>query len=167
MEPRIQYAKTADGVSIAFCTTGEGTPLILPPIPANPAIQPYAEVPAVLSWLERTAEGRCLVWYDGRGTGLSQRELVDWSLDAAVIDLEAVVNRLDVQRCAVMGRYFAAAVAISYAARHQDRVMHLILWSPYAQASDWTKLPQAQALLKVLDTDLEMYTESLAQAAMH
>jgi hypothetical protein len=26
MEPRIQYAKTADGVSIAFCTEGEGVP---------------------------------------------------------------------------------------------------------------------------------------------
>jgi len=26
MEPRIQYAKTADGVSIAFWTLGEGMP---------------------------------------------------------------------------------------------------------------------------------------------
>ena len=28
MEPRIQYAKTADGVSIAFWTLGEGQPLV-------------------------------------------------------------------------------------------------------------------------------------------
>jgi hypothetical protein len=27
MEPRIQYAQTKDGVSIAFWTLGEGTPL--------------------------------------------------------------------------------------------------------------------------------------------
>ena len=27
MEPRIQYAQSADGVSIAFWTLGEGTPL--------------------------------------------------------------------------------------------------------------------------------------------
>ncbi len=26
MEPRIQYAKTSDGVSIAFSTLGEGVP---------------------------------------------------------------------------------------------------------------------------------------------
>ncbi len=28
MEPRIQYAKTKDGVSIAFWTLGEGMPLM-------------------------------------------------------------------------------------------------------------------------------------------
>ena len=28
MEPRIQYAQTADGVSIAFWTLGEGMPLV-------------------------------------------------------------------------------------------------------------------------------------------
>ncbi len=29
MEPRIQYAQTKDGVSIAFWTLGEGMPLLL------------------------------------------------------------------------------------------------------------------------------------------
>ena len=28
MEPRIQYARTADGVSIAYWTLGEGRPLV-------------------------------------------------------------------------------------------------------------------------------------------
>ncbi len=30
MEPRIQYAKTEDGVSIAYAAEGEGSPLVLP-----------------------------------------------------------------------------------------------------------------------------------------
>ena len=29
MEPRIQYAKTKDGVSIAYWTMGEGQPLVV------------------------------------------------------------------------------------------------------------------------------------------
>ncbi len=29
MEPRIQYAQTADGVSIAYWTLGEGPPLVM------------------------------------------------------------------------------------------------------------------------------------------
>jgi hypothetical protein len=34
MEPRIQYARTADGVSIAFWTLGEGTPVVhMPNLP--------------------------------------------------------------------------------------------------------------------------------------
>ena len=28
MEPRIQYAKTSDGVNIAYATTGQGPPLV-------------------------------------------------------------------------------------------------------------------------------------------
>jgi hypothetical protein len=31
MEPRIQYAQTADGVSIAFWALGEGVPLVVMP----------------------------------------------------------------------------------------------------------------------------------------
>jgi hypothetical protein len=31
MEPRIQYAKTKDGVSIAFWTLGEGMPMVYMP----------------------------------------------------------------------------------------------------------------------------------------
>ncbi len=31
MEPRIQYARTADGVNIAFWTLGEGPPFARPP----------------------------------------------------------------------------------------------------------------------------------------
>ena len=31
MEPRIQYAKTSDGVDIAFAAAGEGPPLLVVP----------------------------------------------------------------------------------------------------------------------------------------
>ena len=31
MEPRIKYAKTSDGVSIAYWTPGDGVPLVWPP----------------------------------------------------------------------------------------------------------------------------------------
>ncbi len=31
MEPRIQYAKTSDGVSIAYASMGEGPPLVMMP----------------------------------------------------------------------------------------------------------------------------------------
>ena len=32
MEPRIQYAQTKDGVSIAFCTLGQGAPAVQMPV---------------------------------------------------------------------------------------------------------------------------------------
>ena len=63
-EPRIQYAKTEDGVSIAFWTMGEGEPFLWMPMPIMSHI--------LLDWqrnkgeYERLAEHRTLIRYDFR-----------------------------------------------------------------------------------------------------
>ncbi len=54
MEPRIQYAKTEDGVSIAYWTIGEGTPLVHMP-PAFTHIQLEWQFPELRHWYERRA----------------------------------------------------------------------------------------------------------------
>ncbi|MCH7812142.1 MAG: hypothetical protein IH958_05885, partial [Chloroflexi bacterium] len=93
MEPRIQYAKTEDGVSIAYWTMGEGRPFVyMPDIPFS-HIQLEWQSRGTRRWYERLAERRRLVRYDGRGIGLSEREVTDFSLNAQVLDLEAVVDR--------------------------------------------------------------------------
>src|SRR3712207_8519934 len=43
-------------------------------------------------WYERLAQERMLVRYDVRGTGYSERDVSDHSLDALVADVEAVVE---------------------------------------------------------------------------
>ena len=101
MEPRIQYAKTTDGVSIAFWTLGEGTPYVWMPMPPFSHIQLEWQNPRSRAQYERVAEKRKLVRYDGRGTGLSDREVTDFSLDAQMLDLEAVVDRLGLERFAL------------------------------------------------------------------
>ena len=93
MEPRIQYAKTSDGVSIAFSTLGEGTPFVHMPFPVT-HLQLDWEMPENRSWYEWLAKRWQIVRYDGMGTGLSDRDVTVLSLDAGVRDLEAVVDRL-------------------------------------------------------------------------
>ena len=88
MEPRIQYAKTSDGVSIAFSVVGDGAPLIIVPNPPWSNIQLAWQNPYVRIALERTSARWKLVQYDGRGSGLSQRKVTDVSLGAHVLDLE-------------------------------------------------------------------------------
>jgi len=80
--PLIQYATTSDSVSIAFWTLGSGPPAIfLPALPfAN--LQVEWEMPAYRRWFERLAERRTVIHYDSRGTGLSDRDVPDLSLDA-------------------------------------------------------------------------------------
>ena len=73
-EPRIQYAKTSDGVSIAFWTIGEGMPGVTMPAGPLSHIQLEWQWPEWRHFYERVTAKRMLVRYDGRGTGLSERE---------------------------------------------------------------------------------------------
>ncbi len=150
MEPRIQYAKTSDGVSIAFWALGEGSPLVHLPWHPISHIQLEWEDPDWRRWYDRLLRKRQLVRYDGRGTGLSQCEVTDYSLDALVLDLEAVVDRLGLGTFAVLALHHAGFVAIAYAARHPERVSHLILWCSYARGRDWWS-PDSEAFLPLLN----------------
>jgi len=165
MEPRIQYAQTADGVSIAFWTLGEGMPLVHTSLIFS-HIQLEWQYPECRRWYERLAEKRKLVRYDGRGVGLSERDVADHSLDARVTDLEAVADRLGLERFALLGMVTSGPVAIAYAARHPERVSHLVLWNTFARASDWSRSPQVQAVRALMDKDWAFYTETLAHALL-
>jgi class 3 adenylate cyclase len=158
MEPRIQYAKTKDGVSIAYWTLGEGMPLVQMPAMLS-HIQLEWQWPDARRWYERLAEKRKLVRYDGRGTGLSERDVSDYSLDARVLDLEAIVDRLDLERFALSGTHDWGPVAIAYAVRCPQRVSHLVLWCTYAKTSD---PPWVRAMDELVKKDWEIATETLA-----
>ena len=160
MEPRIQYAKTEDGVSIAFHVVGKGMPFVQTHAPGS-NIRLYWETPGGRSWYERLAEKRMLVQYDNRGTGLSQRDVTDFSLEAFGLDIEAVADRLGLERFALWGSQNMGPVVIAYAARHPERVSHLILWCSYARAADYRKSPQVQALAKLID-NWELFTDTSA-----
>jgi class 3 adenylate cyclase len=164
MEPRIQYAKTKDGVSIAYWMLGEGMPLVLmPTLPVSHARAEW-QWPGYRALYERLMPRRKLVRYDNRGCGLSDRDVSDYSLDAHLLDLEAVVDRLGLERFALFAPLMAGPPGIAYAARNPQRVSHLILWASYARASDYFGLPQVKAMRKLRDEDWETYTEAAAHA---
>ena len=165
MEPRIQYAKTSDGVSIAYWTLGEGMPLVYLPPPFT-HVQMEWQFPEMRRWYERLAEKRKLIRFDTRGIGLSQRDVSDLSLDRLVFDAEAVVDRLGLERFALLGYQHSGPVAIAYAAGHPERVSHLILWASYAKASEWTASPQVQATRGLVEKDWPTYTETIAHVVM-
>src|SRR3990172_6629220 len=114
MEPRIQYAQTTDGVSIAFWTLGEGMPFVQMPSPPWSHIQLEWQMPAIRSWYERLAEKRQFVRFDSRGTGLSEQKGADFSLDTLVLDLEAVVDRLGLARFSLWGVTHFLAPPLSF-----------------------------------------------------
>jgi class 3 adenylate cyclase len=162
MEPRIQYAKTGDGVSIAFWTLGEGVPVVrMQPTPYSHAQLEWS-IPEIRLWHEPLAEKYRLVRFDHRGTGLSQRDAIDFSLEAQVRDLEAVLDRLSLDRVALMALYGSGPLAIEYAAHHPERVSHLILLDAYARGPEFYRLRQLQAIVAMVDKDWELFTENLS-----
>ena len=165
MEPRIQYAQTADGVSIAFWTLGEGPPLVHMSFLFSHTQMDW-QLPQCRRWYERLAQNRQLVRYDGRGMGLSQHDVADYSVDARVMDIEAVADRLGLERFALLGGGTSGPVAIAYAASHPERVSHLVLWCTFARASDWSQSAQVQAVRALMDKDWTIYTETVARVLL-
>ncbi|GAG28463.1 unnamed protein product, partial [marine sediment metagenome] len=126
-------------------------------------IQLEWQYPEIRRWYERLAQNRKLVRYDMRGHGLSDRDVADFSLEAHVTDLEAVVDRLGLERFALLGVFHSGPVAIAYAARCPERVSHLVLWFSYRRSSDFLT-PQLETLRSLVDRDWELFTETQVHA---
>jgi class 3 adenylate cyclase len=166
MEPRIQYARTADGVSIAFWTLGEGEPLVHLPLSFS-HIQLEWQIPQCRRWYKRLAEKRKVVRADPRGMGLSERDITGLSADAWQLDVEAVVDRLGLEKFALLGLHLTGPLAIAYAARHPERVSRLILWCAVARASEWwSARPAAESIRAIADKAWEFYTEVVAHSVL-
>ena len=159
MEPRLQYATTSDGVSIAFWTLGEGLPLIVMASPPFSHIQLEWQWPEWRRSYEQLAEKRMVVRYDGRGSGMSDRDVADLSLEAQMRDLEAVVERLGLQRFALLGYVDSGVVAIGFAVRHPERVSHLVLWGSQARGSHirGEQTPYVPGIFALLENDWDLF----------
>ncbi|PWU21711.1 MAG: helix-turn-helix transcriptional regulator [Candidatus Rokuibacteriota bacterium] len=126
MEQQIRFCAASDGVRLAFASHGRG-----PPIVKAPNWLTHLEFdwksPLWRPWLDALGETNRVIRYDERGTGLSDWEVEDFSLDAWVSDLEAVVDAAGVEQFALLGLSQGAQIAIAYAARHPKRVNHLVV----------------------------------------
>jgi class 3 adenylate cyclase len=162
MEPRIQYCTASDGVSIAFSVMGTGFPYVLMPSLPWSHIERMWQIPMVRRFLERSAQKREIVQYDNRGSGLSERGISDFSLEAHLMDLHAVVDHLGLERFDLSARQHSGPVAITYAARNPDRVSHLVLVNTYARASDYFS-SQQQAVHELAEKDWGLFMETAAR----
>ncbi|GMQ75279.1 MAG: hypothetical protein BMS9Abin01_0526 [Gammaproteobacteria bacterium] len=127
MRPRIRYATAADGARIAFWSLGEGRPLIY--MTGGPwSHMELWDIPECRQWYERLSADRQVVRYDMRGTGLSQRDVADFSLEVQLGDVEAVVETLAVPSFDLFAATDAGPVAIAYTAHHPEQVTRLALW---------------------------------------
>ncbi|MCH7700002.1 MAG: alpha/beta fold hydrolase, partial [Chloroflexi bacterium] len=150
MEQDIRYCKTSDDVRIAYATLGSGPPLVwlvgwLSHLELDATFPPYGER------CERLSESFTLVKFDKRGTGLSQRGIDDFSLDAHVLDVEAVIADVGIDKFALFGYSEGGPVAIKYVEKHPDQVSHLVLGGTFASPERIVGGPEMQnALISIV-----------------
>src|SRR3990170_247545 len=116
MEPRVQYARTEAGVSIAYWAMGEGPPLVVMPNIPMSHVELEWRIPEYRAWYESMLGFSRVVRYDNRGSGLSDRDASDFSLEGHLRDLGAVADQLGDQPMALNAPLLVGPVAIAYAA---------------------------------------------------
>ncbi len=131
--PEIQFVTTSDGVRIACAECGGPGPTLL----WTPSWVSNIEVdwtsPEITGFYQRLAANHRFVHFDGRGTGLSDRDVEDLSTMARARDIEAVVDGLGLDSFDLFSWSFWGPAAITYAAEHPERIRRLALYGTFAR----------------------------------
>ena len=142
MDQRIAFVRSKDKTNIAYALSGEGPPLVRAGTWLT-HVQHDWESPIWAHWLRFMSSRHTLVRYDPRGCGLSQSDVGHIAFDDWVDDLEAVVDRLELESFPLFGMSQGAAVAAEYAIRHPKRVTQLTLYAPLV--TGWHRRNDASA----------------------
>ncbi len=132
--PETRYAKTADGVHIAYQTVGTGPVDIAFVMAWTTHIELMWKEPTLARFLSRLAAFSRLILFDKRGTGLSDRVPDDRlpSLEVRMDDARAVMDAVGSERAIVMGFSEGGPMATLFAATYPERTIALVLFGTSA-----------------------------------
>lgn len=127
---KLRFCTSSDGVRLAYATVGGGPPLVKA---SNwlTHLEYDWQSPIWRHWVEGLSRDHTYLRYDARGCGLSDRSPKEFSFEAWVQDLEAVVDAAQIERFALLGISQGGAIATAYAVRHPERVSHLVLYGAF------------------------------------
>ena len=162
---RALYTKTRSGVTIAYHVAGNGPAIVaVPSVPVS-NLEMELDLPGSRLHADRVARYRTLVRFDLHGFGRSQRDALDFSLDACADDIEAVVDRVGCETFALDATGLATPIALTYAARNPQRVSHLVLNRAFSRFDEIAD-PSTAAIVSLAERDWTITTETLARVAL-
>ncbi len=141
--PRTRYAKTVDGVHIAYQVRGDGPVDLIYAMGYTANFEVELEGPRSGMYFDGLASLARLILFDKRGTGLSDRTQTP-DLEMRADDLRAVLDAVGSERAVVLGAADAGALAAFFAAAHPERVRALILNGAYARKAWAPDYPNGQ-----------------------
>jgi pimeloyl-ACP methyl ester carboxylesterase len=146
----IRFCTTSDGVKLAYALSGAGPPLVMSATWLTHLEHQWRSL-AWRPWLDAFSRGRKLLRYDARGCGLSDRDTSDLSFDNWVSDFEHIIDSASFSRFDLLATCWGGPIAITYAARHPERVNRLILYGTYALGRlRWNDRPKEIEKARVL-----------------
>lgn len=126
MHTAVQFCAAIDGTTLAWAAQGSGPAVLkVPGWLSDVGLDGNAS--AWGHWYRELGRGRRLVTWDPRGSGWSSRTPPDITFELLVADLECVAAAAGLERFALFSSYLGAPLAIACAARHPQRVSHLVL----------------------------------------
>jgi len=155
MTTQIRFCKSFDGTRIAHSSDGHGPPMLEVATWLNHLEHDWKS-PVWKPRLNELTSHFSLTRYDGRGCGLSDRAVENVSFDAGLSDLEAVSDAAGLKRFTLLGCCQGCGLAITYAARHPERVSHLILYGAFARGRlrrnpSSQEIDEIETMLKVVE----------------
>jgi class 3 adenylate cyclase len=134
--PETRYARTTDGVHLAYQTAGEG-PIDL--VWQFDLIFGNVELvweTVVGDFLREVSSFSRLVLHDRRGTGLSSRDVAPPDLETRVDDLAVILDAIGSERPVLGGYGDGGASNVLFAASRPERV-HSLVWSEPTPRTTW------------------------------
>ena len=141
---KVGFCSTIDGVRLAYATSGTGPPLVKASNWLTHLDYDW-DSPVWSPWWSALSRNHTLVRYDERGCGLSDWDVGadSFTLEAWVRDLETVVDALGLERFPLLGISQGGPIALTYAARHPERVSHVVVYGTCARAT-WARADDAR-----------------------
>jgi pimeloyl-ACP methyl ester carboxylesterase/DNA-binding CsgD family transcriptional regulator len=152
MNQQVRFCTAGDGVRLAYATSGNGPRLVRAPHWFTHLEHDWTN-PAMMPWSAALSRRYSLLRFDQRGTGLSDRDAPIPSWESHVGDLECVVDAAQFDRFALLGLSQGAGFAIAYAARHPERVSHLVICGGFARGRKVRGVPpdELETLTKLIE----------------
>jgi len=163
--PDTRYARTADGVHIAYQVVGDGPLDLIFVLGWTTNIEAFWEEPDLARFLTRLSSAGRLILFDKRGMGLSDRVPEDRlpSLETRMDDVRAVMDAVGSERAVVMGISEGGPMAMLFAATYPERTIGLVL---LATDSDWSGITDEALAQTLADIDERWGTEAHAHDAI-
>jgi class 3 adenylate cyclase len=135
--PEVRYARTPDGVHIAYQILGNGPVDVLMTSYFNISIDAFEREPRFAHFTHRLSSFARVIRFDTRGIGLSDPIGLDAVpvLERNLDDALAVLDAAESSQATLLGLVASATVTILLAATHPERVSGLILVNGAARAS--------------------------------